>query len=205
MANEANADHFVSAFRTDRTTNTCCTQASSHLPTTLNRVRELEKHPSFSLANPNKARALVSAFSRNAALFHAADGSGYAYVGEKIRELDGFNPQVAARMTNVFGRWKKWVSSSSSSSSLLFLSFFLSFPMFVDRLGGCNCPIAGIIELVNGANPAGATPLGVQQRWSDIAHSAVAGSKTLTNVTICFGGFDEILSIEPGTTKAGRR
>jgi aminopeptidase N len=55
-----------------------------------------------------QARALVSAFSRNDALFHTADGSGYAYIGEKIRELDQFNPQVAARMTNVFGRWKKY-------------------------------------------------------------------------------------------------
>lgn len=46
-------------------------QASSSLPSTLDEVKRLEAHPQFSLQNPNKARALIAAFARNAALFHA--------------------------------------------------------------------------------------------------------------------------------------
>ena len=30
------------------------------------------------------------------------------YVGDKVRELDAFNPQVAARMTTLFGTWAKY-------------------------------------------------------------------------------------------------
>lgn len=32
----------------------------------------------------------------------------FRYVGNKIRELDAFNPQVAARMTTLFGTWAKY-------------------------------------------------------------------------------------------------
>jgi hypothetical protein len=30
--------------------------------------------------------------------FHAVTGSGYRWVADKIIEIDGFNPQIAARM-----------------------------------------------------------------------------------------------------------
>jgi aminopeptidase N len=83
-------------------------QAGSSLPSTLTEVQALEAHPSFSLKNPNKARALIGSFTRNTTAFHNVDGSGYEYVGNKIRELDAFNPQIAARMTTVFGRWAKY-------------------------------------------------------------------------------------------------
>ena len=59
-------------------------KASSTLPSTLDQVKALESHPQFSLQNPNKARALVAAFARNAVLFHAVDGSGYAYVCARV-------------------------------------------------------------------------------------------------------------------------
>jgi aminopeptidase N len=69
-------------------------------------IRELMQHPSFSLKNPNKVRALIGTFGlHNPIGFHAEDGSGYALLGEVIRELDELNPQVAARIATVFNRW----------------------------------------------------------------------------------------------------
>jgi aminopeptidase N len=84
-------------------------QAMSRLPGTLNEVRRLTDHPAYSIRNPNKVYALLGGFSMaNHARFHAADGSGYEFLAEQIIVLDGLNPQVAARMTRAFDRWKKF-------------------------------------------------------------------------------------------------
>ena len=39
--------------------------------------------------------------------FHAADGSGYRLVADKVVELDRLNPQVASRLARAFDRWRK--------------------------------------------------------------------------------------------------
>jgi aminopeptidase N len=83
-------------------------QAASRLPSTLARVVELLKHPAFDIRVPNKVYALVRAFAANHVRFHAADGSGYAFLAERVLELDKLNPQVAARMARGFDRWKKF-------------------------------------------------------------------------------------------------
>ena len=76
---------------------------------TVNTVRELMDHPAFSIQNPNKVRSLIGAFSMvNPTGFHAADGSGYAFHADRVIELDGLNPQVAARMSTAFNRWKRY-------------------------------------------------------------------------------------------------
>ncbi len=77
----------------------------------LRRVRELLRHPSFSLRNPNRVRALIGSFCHgNAAEFHAADGSGYEFWVEQVLALDAINPQVAARIARAFERWPKYTS-----------------------------------------------------------------------------------------------
>lgn len=81
-------------------------QASADHPTVLQRVKELKQHPDFLLSNPNRARSLISRFTANLPHFHAADGSGYAFVADSILELDALNPQVAARMVTAFAQWK---------------------------------------------------------------------------------------------------
>ncbi|MSR14288.1 MAG: aminopeptidase N [Gammaproteobacteria bacterium] len=84
-------------------------QATSRLPGTLNDVRRLLGHEAFSLTNPNKVRALIGAFCQsNHAGFHAADGSGYRFAMEQILALDPINPQIAARLTRAFDRWRKF-------------------------------------------------------------------------------------------------
>ena len=79
---------------------------------TLNRVRELMDHPAFSIQNPNKVRALIGVFSMlNPTGFHADDGSGYRFHADRVIELDGLNPQIAARMASAFNRWKRYDES----------------------------------------------------------------------------------------------
>ena len=83
-------------------------QAMSHLPGTLDRVRELTAHAAFDIRNPNKVRALIGAFcSANQAQFHAADGTGYRFLTEYIIRLDALNPQIAARLLTPLTRWKR--------------------------------------------------------------------------------------------------
>ena len=78
-------------------------------PPVLERVLELMNHPSFSIRNPNKVRALVGAFCNgNPAEFHAADGSGYAFWGEMVASIDALNPQLAARLARAMDRWRKF-------------------------------------------------------------------------------------------------
>jgi aminopeptidase N len=83
-------------------------QAHSPLPDTVERVRALTKHPAYDVKNPNRVRSLVGAFSGNHRRFHAADGKGYALVGETIRSLDAINPQGASRMAAAFEAWRRY-------------------------------------------------------------------------------------------------
>ena len=84
-------------------------QATSRLPGTGARVRELMQHPAFDLKNPNKVYALVRAFcGANPRHFHAADGSGYMLAAEVIIALQAMNPQVASRIARSFDRWKQF-------------------------------------------------------------------------------------------------
>ena len=74
-------------------------EAMSSVGGTTKRLDELMAHPSFDPKNPNKLRSVIGAFMMgNTPGFHAADGSGYGYIARQIVEIDGRNPQIAARM-----------------------------------------------------------------------------------------------------------
>ena len=84
-------------------------QAVANRPDTLDQVRRLMAHPAFSIHNPNKVRALIGAFaSANPVRFHAADGSGYAFLEEQVLALDAANPQIAARLLRAITRWRRY-------------------------------------------------------------------------------------------------
>ncbi len=84
-------------------------QATSTLPDTLARVRDLTKHADFTLKNPNRVRSLLGAFAMsNQARFHAKDGSGYAFLADLVLDLDALNPQVAARMVSAMNQWRRF-------------------------------------------------------------------------------------------------
>ncbi|MCF8211380.1 MAG: aminopeptidase N [Rhodoferax sp.] len=71
-------------------------------------VRQLMNHPDFNLRNPNRARSVIFSFcSGNPGAFHRADAAGYVFWAERVIDLDGLNPQVAARLARALDRWKK--------------------------------------------------------------------------------------------------
>lgn len=83
-------------------------QAMSDREDVLADIERLSVHPAFSMKKPNKVRALIGSFAMgNPARFHAADGSGYDFVIDRLIELDALNPQVAARLLGVFGQWRR--------------------------------------------------------------------------------------------------
>ncbi len=66
---------------------------------TVKRLHALMAHPAFDLNNPNKLRAVLGSFmAGNPIQFYAEDGSGFAFVGECLIDIDQRNPQLAARM-----------------------------------------------------------------------------------------------------------
>ncbi|GAA0742289.1 aminopeptidase N [Sphingomonas sp. ABOLD] len=84
------------------------TQALSSRDDTLAAVEKLARHPDFTLANPNRARALVGAFSINQRAFHDPSGRGYRFVADQLIALDKLNPQTAAKLVPPLGRWKRF-------------------------------------------------------------------------------------------------
>ncbi|CAI0769594.1 Aminopeptidase N [Serratia entomophila] len=84
-------------------------QGASPAADVLTKVRELLKHRSFSLGNPNRTRSLIGGFaSGNPAAFHAADGSGYQFLAEILSDLNQRNPQIAARLIEPLIRLKRY-------------------------------------------------------------------------------------------------
>ena len=83
-------------------------QATAHRADTVAAVRRLADHPDFTLANPNRLRALAGTFGANHWVFHNASGDGYAFLADMIIVADKLNPQTAARLIPPFGRWRKF-------------------------------------------------------------------------------------------------
>jgi aminopeptidase N len=82
-------------------------QAAIPEPATLDRVRALTNHPAFSVANPNRVRALIGSFAQvNHTQFNRRDGLGYDFVADFVLMLDPKNPQVAARLMGAFRSWR---------------------------------------------------------------------------------------------------
>jgi aminopeptidase N len=72
------------------------------------RVKQLLKHPEFSIRNPNRARSLIVTFcAANPGAFHRLDAAGYVFWADHVIELDALNPQLAARFARVLDRWSR--------------------------------------------------------------------------------------------------
>ena len=67
-------------------------QAGSDLPDQVERVVSLQQHPSFTLKNPNRMRALLSVFTFNRPHFHRKDGAGYKLIGDAVLAVRLFEP-----------------------------------------------------------------------------------------------------------------
>src|SRR5205085_1902446 len=69
----------------------------------------LARHHAFDLRRTNRVKALVFTFAmENAARFHAADGTGYRYLADRVREVDRVNPPVAFRLLSPLTSWRAY-------------------------------------------------------------------------------------------------
>ena len=90
-------------------------QATSPQTETLSEIETLMAHPDFTLRNPNRVRSLVGAFAQgNPAQFHDLSGAGYAFLADRVIELDALNPQIAARLVSPLSRWRRYDSERQS-------------------------------------------------------------------------------------------
>jgi aminopeptidase N len=84
------------------------TQALSTRDDTVDAVAALAGHPDFTLANPNRLRALVAAFAANQRAFHDPSGKGYVFLADMILAVEKLNPQTAAKLVPPLGRWRRF-------------------------------------------------------------------------------------------------
>uniref|UniRef100_A0A7S2AUA2 Aminopeptidase N n=1 Tax=Octactis speculum TaxID=3111310 RepID=A0A7S2AUA2_9STRA len=89
------------------------TQASADVPDALNMVKtKLLEHPDFTWSNPNRMRSVVAVFAGgNIRGFHAADGSGYEFLGDCVLQVDTINNQIAARLCGALSLWRRYDES----------------------------------------------------------------------------------------------
>jgi aminopeptidase N len=90
------------------------TQALSSRDDTGQLVAGLARHPDFTLANPNRARALIGAFGANQRAFNTPDGAGYRFLADHLIALDKLNPQTAAKLLPPLGRWRRFDAARSA-------------------------------------------------------------------------------------------
>ncbi len=89
-------------------------QASDPSENVFERVTALMAHEAFDINNPNKVRSLIGVFcNQNRVNFHRADGAGYAFLADRVIELDRKNPQIAARLLTPLTRWRKLTADRS--------------------------------------------------------------------------------------------
>jgi aminopeptidase N len=66
-------------------------------------IRAILSEPDFPKTNPNRLRSLVGSFAMgNPTQFARADGAGFQFVADFVRDVDTINPQVAARILTGF-------------------------------------------------------------------------------------------------------
>jgi len=86
-------------------------QAGSRAEGGVARVERLLSHPDFQRNNPNRVRSVVAAFANRAVRsFHQVDGAGYRLLAAEVAQLDGENPQIAARLAQPLVRWQRYAA-----------------------------------------------------------------------------------------------
>lgn len=76
--------------------------ASSRRAGTLERVIALQQNSAYDVKVPNLVRSLIGSFARNPVAFYAQDGSGFAFIADKVIEIDTLNPQIASGLAGAF-------------------------------------------------------------------------------------------------------
>jgi len=82
-------------------------QASADHKDTFKTVVKLTEHSDFNMKNPTLVYSTIARFGENYFSFHDPSQDTYAFMADKLLELDKLNPQVAARCAGCFDLWTK--------------------------------------------------------------------------------------------------
>ena len=75
----------------------------------IDRLKRILADPDFPRNNPNRLRALAAVFGmNNPTQFARADGEGFRFLTGFVADVDGRNPQVAARVLTAFRIWQSF-------------------------------------------------------------------------------------------------
>ena len=89
-------------------------QAGSAEYGTVDNINKLLEHEAFDIKNPNKVRSVIGAFAGQSLInFHAADGSGYKLLADKIILLNTLNPQIASRLVAPLSKWRRYIDTQA--------------------------------------------------------------------------------------------
>ncbi len=84
-------------------------QVSMPTEEVFNTIETITGYPQFSWNNPNRVRAVFSAFSHhNPQQFHRTDGKGYQLLAKIVGQIDQKNPQLAARLITPLLSWRRY-------------------------------------------------------------------------------------------------
>ncbi|MBP1850875.1 aminopeptidase N [Rhizobium halophytocola] len=73
----------------------------------LDRVNALLANPHFKGENPNRVRSLIGSFAfANPTGFNRKDGAAYDLLASQVLDIDGRNPQLAARLLTAMRSWR---------------------------------------------------------------------------------------------------
>jgi aminopeptidase N len=81
--------------------------AASTREGTLQRVKALQEDRVFDPKIPNLVRALYGTFARNSVAFYDDLGEGFAFIADKVIELDDLNPQIASGLAGAFKQYRR--------------------------------------------------------------------------------------------------
>lgn len=81
--------------------------ASSRRSGTLERVKALQNDPAYDNKVPNLVRALIGSFARNPVAFYETSGEGFAFMADKVIEIDALNPQIASGLAGAFKNYSR--------------------------------------------------------------------------------------------------
>jgi aminopeptidase N len=95
-------------------------QATVPGPGAVDSVAALMRHKRFSIANPNRVRALIGTFATaNQTGFNRRDGAGYRLFGETVLKVEKRNPQVAARLATALRSWRSFEPERQEQARLV--------------------------------------------------------------------------------------
>jgi len=82
-------------------------QSSAKYGNVLDNIKAIIKTEAFDEENPNKIRAIYHTFASNLTHFHNIDGSGYAFIANKIMKIDKLNSNLSAGLAKTFNKYSK--------------------------------------------------------------------------------------------------